>query len=74
MWIGFNPELIDTDVWPSAPNVSLAVDRVVRDALSTGLSLRETYQQVRCTLVAQGLQPDDVDMDRCIKDHVLMAI
>ena len=74
MWVGFNPELIDSAEWPSAPALSLAVDRVIRDALSAGLSLRETYQQVRSTLVAQGVQPDNVDLDRCVKDHVLMAI
>ena len=74
MWAGFNPELIDSAEWPSAPALSLAVDRVIRDALSTGLSLRETYQQVRIALVAQGVQPDNVDLDRCVKDHVLLAI
>lgn len=74
MWVGFNPELIDSPEWPSAPALSLAIDRVVRDALAAGLSLRETYQQVRSTLVAQGVHPDNVDLDRCVKDHVLMAI
>lgn len=74
MWTGFNPELIDTVDWPSAPCVSLAVDRIVRDALSTGLSMRETYQAVRTVLVAHGVHPDKVDIDRCVKDHVLAAI
>lgn len=74
MWVGFDPEMIDSAEWPGSPTVSIAVDRVIRDALAAGLSLRETYQQVRATLVAQGVQPDNVDLDQCVKDHVLMAI
>ena len=74
VWDGFNLELIDSVDWPSAPSVSLAIDRIVRDALSTGLSLRETYSQVRTTMLAQGIQPDSFDLDRCVKDHVLAAI
>lgn len=74
MWAGFNPELINSADWPSAPALSLAIDRIVRDALSTGLTLRETYQQVRATMVAQGVHPDSFDLDRCVKDHVLSAI
>ena len=74
MWAGINPELIDTVEWPAAPALSLAIDRVVRDALSTGLSLRETYQQVRAAMIAEGVQPDGMDLDRCVKDHVFAAI
>jgi hypothetical protein len=74
IWAGFNPELIDSAEWPNAPDLSLAIDYAVRDALCAGLTLREMYQQVRSTLVAQGLQPDGLDLDRCVKDHVLLAI
>lgn len=73
-WAGFDPELIDTNIWSGAPAVSLAIDRVVREALGAGLTLRETYQEVRSTLHAQGVHPDEVDLDQCIKDHVLLAI
>lgn len=74
IWAGFNPELIDIAEWPNAPDLSLAIDYAVRDALGSGVSLREMYQQVRSTLIAQGLQPDALDLDRCVKDHVLLAI
>lgn len=74
IWAGFNPELIDVAEWPNAPDLSLAIDYAVRDALGSGLTLREMYQQVRTTLIAQGLQPDTLDLDRCVKDHVLLAI
>lgn len=74
IWAGFNPELIDTAEWPNAPDLSLAVHYAVHNALGAGLSLREMYQQVRTTLIDQGLQPDTLDLDRCVKDHVLLAI
>jgi hypothetical protein len=74
MWAGFDPDILGQVDWPGAPAVSLAIDRIVRDALATGLTLRETYQQVRITLIAQGVQPDKIDLERCVKDHALGVI
>lgn len=70
---GFDADLLGEAGWPGAPAVSLAIDRVVRDALATGLTLRETYKQVHDILVSQNLH-DKVDLERCVKDHALGAI
>ncbi|HEX2280170.1 MAG TPA: hypothetical protein VHG52_00280, partial [Thermomicrobiales bacterium] len=74
MWAGFDPEILGQAGLPHEPAISLAIDRAVRDALSAGLTLRETYQQVRTTLISQGVRPDGVDIDRCVKDYALGAI
>ena len=71
---GFDPEIVGQADWPGRPAMSLAVDRVVRNALSTGLTLRETYQEVRATLVAAGLHPDNDTLDGYLKDHALAVI
>lgn len=54
--------------------MSLAVDRVVRNARSTGLTLRETYQEVRATLAAAGIHPDTDALDGYLKDYALAVI
>src|SRR5690606_10100058 len=74
MWAGSAPERIAPAEWPGQPALSLAIDRVIREAIAAELSLRETYQRVRATLHAEGVHPDSLDLDRCIKDHVLGAI
>jgi hypothetical protein len=68
-----DPTLVDTVNWPSASTLSLAIDSIIRDALSAGLTLPETYQQVRTTLIAQGVQPDVFDLDRYVREHILGA-
>lgn len=73
MWAGFDPDLIVNSGPLGSPAVSLAIDRVVRDALAAELTLRETYQQVHDLLVAQNIH-DQVDLERCVKDHALGAI
>ena len=74
MWAGFDPEILGQAGWPGGPAISLAIDRIVRDALATGLTLHETCQVVRDTLVAQGVHPDKVDVELCVKDHALGVI
>lgn len=71
---GFDPEIISAADWPGAPAVTLAIDRIVREALSTGKTLRETYGEVRTILNAVGLHPNDDDLQGYLKDHALAVI
>ncbi|MBA2454747.1 MAG: hypothetical protein H0V47_16390 [Chloroflexia bacterium] len=71
---GFDPAIIGQADWPGAPAVTLTIDRIVREAISTGKTLRETYGEVRTTLNAVGLHPSDDDLQGYLKDHALAVI
>lgn len=72
--VGFDPAIIGPADWPGAPAITLTIDRIVREALSTGKTLRETYGEVRTTLNAAGMHPNNEDLEGYLKDHALAVI
>lgn len=72
--VGFDPAIVGPADWPGAPAVTLTIDRIVREALSTGKTLRETYGEVRTILNSVGLHPNDDDLEGYLKDHALAVI
>ena len=74
MLIGFDPVIIGQAGWPGEPAVTLTIDRIVRDAISTGKTLLDTYQEVRAFLNSAGLNPDNEDLDGYLKDHAMAVI
>lgn len=72
--VGFDPAIVGPADWPGAPAVTLTVDRIVREALSTDKTLRETCAEVRATLNAAGLHLGHDDLEGYVKDHALAMI
>lgn len=71
---GYDPAIIGPADWPGAPAVTLTIDRIVREALSTGKTLRETYTEVLAILNAAGFNPEPNDLEGYLKDHALAVI
>jgi hypothetical protein len=72
--VGFDPAIVGPADWPGAPAVTLTVDRIVREAISTGKTLRETCTEVRATLNVAGLHLDHNEVEGYVKDHALAVI
>lgn len=68
---GFVVPAVPVAEWPGFPLLEQTVERIVRDGLDAGLSLRETCDHVLAAVAHSGqtLTPDD--LQRWIRAHAL---